>query len=82
MLNQQPKRANSVAGFCRWCEAEFTKRVSGGSRQKFCSDRCRGEYHYALRKWGQLAVDSGLVPVSAFRRFGPEEGHYGTLERK
>ncbi len=62
---------------CLWCPITFLKTTRGGREKRFCSNRCRAQYHYALRRWAQLAVDAGLVPVVAFKRFGPKEGHYG-----
>ena len=62
---------------CPWCGKAFKYKYRGGYRKKFCFKRCKDAYHYALRKWAQLAVDKGLIPVEAFRKFGPKEGHYG-----
>jgi len=62
---------------CLWCPVQFVRTAHGGPDKKFCGDRCRASYHYALRRWAQLAVDAGLVPVVAFKKFGPEKGHYG-----
>ena len=67
----------SLYSFCRWCDHAFPKLTRGGPGKKFCGNQCRASYHYALRRWAQLAVDAGLVPVMAFKKFGPEEGHYG-----
>ncbi len=62
---------------CLWCPTTFTSITRGGREKKFCGNECRASYHYALRRWAQLAVDAGLVPVECFKKFGPEEGHYG-----
>ena len=65
---------------CRWCGREFPTSHSGRFEKLYCGDLCRARFHYALRRWALKAYETGLVPLECFKRFAPEEGHYGGEE--
>ncbi len=52
---------------CRWCGAAFELRASGGSRQRFCSSRCRRAFDSACRIYAAREVDAGRLRVSDLR---------------
>ncbi len=49
---------------CLWCDNTFTPRSTGGHAQKFCSVRCREEFHEAGRAWVAAAVAEGRLSVA------------------
>src|SRR5688500_4114148 len=58
-MNQQADQRT-----CLWCSTVFRPRASGGTRQRFCSRRCRGEFHDCARRWATAEVDAGrLTPT-------------------
>ena len=56
---------------CMWCGEPFTPRKTGGKPQRFCSDRCRKEFHRACRIWAEAQVWFGELPVSALKHACP-----------
>ena len=52
---------------CMWCGELFTSRKTGGKPQRFCSERCRKEFHHACRVWAEQLVRGGELPVSALK---------------
>ncbi len=46
---------------CLWCSSSFRPRASGGSRQRFCSQRCRSEFHDCARRWAIAEVEGGRL---------------------
>jgi hypothetical protein len=45
---------------CQWCGRPFAARVTGGSRQRFCSAACRHALDTAARRWVLRALEAGL----------------------
>lgn len=48
---------------CRWCPRTFEAKPG----KEFCSTACRTQFHAALRAWGTLALDRGLVTVETLK---------------
>ena len=67
---------------CIWCQDEFPPHPRGLPKI-FCSSKCRGGYHIALRRWGQAAFENGLVSTETLKSVGrkactdTEEGEDG-----
>ena len=55
---------------CLWCAAPFTLR-RGGSPKKFCSARCRHEFHRCARRWAEAAVAAGALSVDVLKNGDP-----------
>src|SRR5215813_11019974 len=51
---------------CLWCAAPVTPR-RGGSPKKFCSTRCRHEFHSCARRWAEAAVAAGALSVDVLK---------------
>jgi phage terminase small subunit len=51
---------------CLWCAAPVTLR-RGGSPKKFCSARCRHEFHSCARRWAEAAVAAGALSVDVLK---------------
>jgi hypothetical protein len=51
---------------CLWCAAPVTLR-RGGSPKKFCSARCRHEFHSCARRWTEAAVAAGALSVDVLK---------------
>jgi hypothetical protein len=51
---------------CLWCAAPVTLR-RGGSPKKFCSDRCRHEFHSCARRWAEAAVAAGTLNIDVLK---------------
>ncbi len=52
---------------CSWCESSFTPRTTGGRAQKFCSAKCREDFHAAGRTWVTAAVAEGHLSVAELK---------------
>jgi hypothetical protein len=52
---------------CLWCGRDFTRRVTGGSAQKFCCTGHRQEFWVAARRWTMRAIDAGLLSVDCLK---------------
>ena len=52
---------------CIWCQSHM-KPHPRGSEKRFCGDACRRDFHQAVRTWGLIGFDAGLIPVSALKR--------------
>jgi hypothetical protein len=48
---------------CLWCTSSFEPRRSG-SPQRFCGTKCRTKFWSALRRWGDRAIDAGILSVA------------------
>jgi hypothetical protein len=57
---------NRTSAPCLWCERPFRAR-RGGSPQRFCCAAHRTAFWSALRRWGERAVASGMLPVADLR---------------
>jgi hypothetical protein len=55
---------------CLWCAAPVTLR-RGGSPRKFCSIRCRHEFHSCARRWAEAAIDLGILTIDDIRSGDP-----------
>jgi hypothetical protein len=51
---------------CLWCAAPVTLR-RGGSPRKFCSTRCRHEFHSCARRWAETAIATGGLSVDVLK---------------
>ena len=56
---------------CLWCDTAFEPRKAG-SPQRFCSSKCRDEFHSAGRRYAERAVLGGLLTVADLRNGLPE----------
>ena len=52
---------------CLWCAAPVTLR-RGGSPKKFCSARCRHEFHSCARRWAEAAVAVGALSIGTLKK--------------
>jgi hypothetical protein len=55
---------------CDWCNTPFRPR-RGGSPQRFCDGRCRTAFWSALRRWGERAIDAGVLTIDDIRTGDP-----------
>src|SRR2546430_16756349 len=63
--------AVAIRPACLWCETAFEPRKAG-SPQRFCSSKCRDEFHSAGRRYAERAVLGGLLTVAGLRNGLPE----------
>ena len=63
--------AVAVRPACLWCDTAFEPRKAG-SPQRFCSSKCRDEFHSAGRRYAERAVLGGLLTVAELRNGPPE----------
>jgi hypothetical protein len=56
---------------CLWCDTAFEPRKAG-SPQRFCSSKCRDEFHSAGRRYAERAVLGGLLTVADLLNGSPE----------
>ena len=68
--NANPSAGDDTAVDCPWCTKRFTPR-RGGTRQRFCSVRCRMAFWSALRRWGEAALTAGTLTIDAIRNADP-----------
>jgi len=59
---------------CLWCQHAFTPRATGGKAQRFCSPRCRRDFH-AARAWALAAVNAGTLSVAVLRNKPQHNAH-------
>jgi hypothetical protein len=52
---------------CLWCGRPFAARVTGGSRQRFCSAPCRHALDTAARRWVLRALEAGLLSADMLK---------------
>jgi len=52
---------------CPWCERAFTPRKTGGSRQVYCSKKCRHAVREAQVAYCQNLLESGQVTIAELR---------------
>src|SRR5436305_8903667 len=52
--------AVAIRPACLWCDTAFEPRKAG-SPQRFCSSKCRDEFHWAGRRYAERAVLGGLL---------------------
>jgi hypothetical protein len=69
-LPRLKKRMMHGQTICLWCTAPVTPR-RGGSPRKFCSTRCRHEFHSCARRWAEAAVDLGILTIDDIRSGDP-----------
>ena len=60
----QPTQTDDNA--CDWCTKGFKAR-RGGTRQRFCSARCRSALWSALRRCGERALAAGTLSIGDLR---------------
>ena len=63
--------AAAIRPACLWCDTAFEPRKAG-SPQRFCSSKCRDEFHSAGRRYAERAVLGGLLAVPDLRNGSPE----------
>jgi hypothetical protein len=51
---------------CDWCDRSFRPR-RGGSPQRFCGTKCRMAFWAELRRWGERALDAGVLTIDDIR---------------
>lgn len=44
---------------CFWCGTEFRALKVGAHRKKFCSVRCKSQFHTAARRWAERSLAQG-----------------------
>jgi hypothetical protein len=59
-----------TSAVCEWCERPFRRR-RGGSPQRFCGTKCRMAFWTALRRWGERAIDAGVLTIDDIRNRDP-----------
>jgi hypothetical protein len=62
-----PQPVSAMEAHCLWCGRTFTPRVTGGSRQRFCSTGHRQAFWIAARRWTMRAVEAGLLSVDCLK---------------
>jgi hypothetical protein len=67
---ESEKRMMPGETICLWCAAQFTLR-RGGSPKKFCSTRCRREFHSCARRWAEAAVAARVLSVDVLKNGDP-----------
>jgi hypothetical protein len=55
---------------CLWCAVPLSLR-RGGSPKKFCSTRCRHEFHSSARRWAEAAIAAGALSVNVLKNGNP-----------
>jgi hypothetical protein len=65
-LTAQTKPTPSDGAACPWCTKRFKAR-RGGTRQRFCSARCRTAFWSALRRSGERELAAGTLSIDAVR---------------
>jgi hypothetical protein len=65
----ETKRMMHGETICLWCAAPVTLR-RGGSPKKFCSARCRHEFHSCARRWAEAAVAAGALSIDVLKNGG------------
>jgi hypothetical protein len=60
-----------TSALCEWCNTSFQPR-RGGSPQRFCASKCRTAFWSALRRWGERAINAGILSVTDIRGCDPE----------
>src|SRR2546423_6939265 len=63
--------AVAVRPGCLWCDTAFEPRKAG-SPQRFCTSKCREEFHSAGRRYAERAVLGGLLTAADLRNGSPE----------
>lgn len=56
---------------CLWCDRPYQPRRHG-SPQRFCGAGCRTAFWSALRRWGERAIEAGILTVADVRDGDPE----------
>jgi len=51
---------------CLWCDQPFNPGTRGEPK-RFCSTRCRQDFHAAARRWAIAAVETGRLTVAELR---------------
>jgi len=59
-----------ISNPCPWCERPFRPR-RGGSPQRFCQSKCRVAFWSALRRWGERAIDLGILTIGDIKNGAP-----------
>jgi hypothetical protein len=52
---------------CVWCPKTFRPPTSSGIPKRFCSGRCRLDFHRALSKWAIEALDAKLITIEMIK---------------
>ena len=52
---------------CLWCAVPVTLRRGGSPKKKFCSTRCRHEFHSCARRWAEAAVAAGALSIDVLK---------------
>src|SRR5438309_10872328 len=63
--------AAAIRPACLWCDTAFEPRKAG-SPQRFCTSKCREEFHSAGRRYAERAVLGGLLTAADLRNGSPE----------
>ena len=63
--------AVAIRPACLWCDTAFEPRKAG-SPQRFCTSKCREEFHSVGRRYAERAVLGGLLTVADLRNGPPE----------
>src|SRR5438270_13428915 len=63
--------AAAIRPACLWCDTAFEPRKAG-SPQRFCSSKCRDEFHSAGCRYAERAILGGLLTVADVRNGSPE----------
>ena len=59
-----------TSALCEWCERPF-RRHRGGSPQRFCGAKCRMAFWSALRRWGERAIEAGVLTIDDIMNGNP-----------
>ena len=49
---------------CYWCGAPFSAGIVGAHRKRFCSTKCKNEFHSAARRWAEQALADGRLSIA------------------
>ena len=52
---------------CEWCQATFSRRLTGGSPQRFCSRSCKHTFHAAAHRWATHELGAGRLTIDQLK---------------
>jgi hypothetical protein len=61
---------------CLWCAVPVTLRRGGSPKKKFCSTRCRHEFHSCARRWAEAAVAAGALSIDVLKNGGLQRARF------
>jgi hypothetical protein len=67
---------------CMWCLAPFHLARKRGSERRFCSSRCRVEFHTAARRWAESQLAAGKVTIARLKKAPSESVHASQSEKQ